>query len=309
VQTGVVRPSSFPEKLSQTGCTAPGDAARPADGLIPYTLNSPLWSDGADKDRYLAIPDGTTITIGADGDWDFPNRSVLVKTFSLAGTRIETRLFVRHEDGGWAGYTYEWDPDGRDATLLPGSKSKAVGAQTWAYPSRSQCLQCHTTAAGGTLGLETMNMLRDEVYPSTNRISPQVATLEHIGMFSAAVPQGTQPLPSPADTTTAIDARARSYLHTNCSHCHRPGGGGQGMMDLRYTLPLAQTNTCNAQNTQGAIGGADRLLVPMRPTDSLIAVRMRATDSKRMPSVAVSIPDTLGIQVVEDFIAAQAACP
>lgn len=116
------------------------DATQPAAGLIPYDVNSPLWSDGAGKERFFAIPNGKTITVNAEGDFVLPTGSVTVKTFSLGGSRVETRLFVRHDDGGWAGYTYEWNDAQTDATLLPASKTKLVGSQTWYFPTgRSAC--------------------------------------------------------------------------------------------------------------------------------------------------------------------------
>jgi uncharacterized repeat protein (TIGR03806 family) len=307
VPAGTPPPDTFPKTLSATGCF---DAqGRPTGGLIPYDLISPLWSDGAKKERWMALPDGKTITVNADGDWDFPNGTVLVKTFSVAGKRVETRLFMRHDDGLWAGYTYEWNDAQTDATLLPAAKTKPVGNQTWTYPSRSQCIQCHTPAAGGALGPETANMNRDAVYPSTNRISPQLATLEHIGMFSTPLAQNPPKMADPASTSEPLEARARSYLHSNCSHCHRPNGGGQGTMDLRLLRSFKDTNTCNATNTQGAVGAADKLLVPGNPAQSIVSLRMRATDSKRMPQIAVSVTDPLGTQVVDDWIRSLTACP
>src|SRR5207244_9316833 len=108
----------FPQKLSLTGCVDPSDATKAAGGLIPYEVNAPLWSDGADKRRWLAIPDGTQIHVNPDGHWALPVGSVLMKEFSLNGQRLETRLLVHHDDGEWAGYTYVWDDTGTDATLI-----------------------------------------------------------------------------------------------------------------------------------------------------------------------------------------------
>jgi uncharacterized repeat protein (TIGR03806 family) len=301
----------FPQKLSATGCVDPGDPTQPSAGAIPYDVASPLWSDGAAKSRYLAIPDGQTITVGDDGDWDLPIGSVAMKTFAVGGKRIETRLFMRHDDGGWAGYTYEWDADGKDATLLPAGKNKAVSAtQMWAYPSRNQCIQCHSRAAGGTIGLETAQLNGDAMYPSTHRRSNQLATLDHIGMFTTplAAPDTLPALAPPAGAGTLED-RARAYLHANCAHCHRPDGGGQGTMDLRYTRSLADTRTCNATNTQGPIGDASKLIVPGDPAHSLLSVRLHATDGKRMPPVGVSITDDDGAKLIDDWITSLTACP
>jgi len=305
-------PDNFPQLLSQTGCVDPKNPARPAAGLIPYDVNSPLWSDGADKERWFAIPDDKTIAIDADQDWDLPVGSVAMKTFSVGGKRIETRLFMRHDDGGWAGYTYEWNDAGTDAALLPAAKTKPLdGGAAWGYPSRNQCIQCHSKAAGGTIGLETAQLNRDAVYPSTNRISNQLATLDHIGVLSAPLAAAPVDEPRLADPKSdeALETRARSYLHANCSHCHRPMGGGQGMMDLRYAVALKDTATCNADNTQGPVAGATKIIAPGAPQSSIMSLRVHATDSKRMPPVAVTVLDPVGSAVLDDWITSLTACP
>ncbi len=312
VPAGTQPPDTFPQHLSETGCVDAKDPTKPAAGLIPYDVIAPLWSDGAEKHRWFALPDGKTITIGSDGDWDLPIGSVVMKQFVVDGKRIETRLFMRHDDGGWGGYTYEWDTDGKDATLLPAGKLRPLdGGAMWTYPSRTQCMQCHSKAAGGTIGLETVQMNRDATYPSTNRISNQLATLDHIGMFSAplATPPAMAPHLSDPEGKDAIDVRARSYLHANCSHCHRPMGGGQGTMDLRFAGSFADTKTCNAMNTQGPIGSATVLVAPGAPETSILSLRLHATDSKRMPPVAVSITDTSGVGVIDAWIRSLTACP
>lgn len=304
-------PDTFPKLLSQTGCVDPNAVTRPAVGMIAYDVNSPLWSDGAEKSRYFAIPDGTKIAIGPDGDWDLPAGSVTMKTFSVGGKRVETRLFMRDVDG-WAGYSYEWNDQETEATLLPGSKTKPVngGAQLWSYPSRTQCMQCHSAATGGTIGLEIAQLNRPMVYATTNRISNELTTLDHLGMFSAPLPgASTLPaLPSPAGADP-VELRARSYLHANCSHCHRAGGSGQGTMDLRYTASFPSTQTCNVATTQGAIGGSSTLLVPGNAAASVMSLRMHATSGARMPPLAVSIPDALGTKLVDQWINGVVACP
>ena len=122
-------------QLSATGCVNASNATLPASGLIPYAPNAPFWSDGAAKERWIGLPDGQNITVGADGDWDFPNGTVLMKNFRLDNRLIETRLFMRHPDGVWAGYSYEWNAQGTDATLVRGGKQVTIGGQTWIYPS------------------------------------------------------------------------------------------------------------------------------------------------------------------------------
>jgi uncharacterized repeat protein (TIGR03806 family) len=301
------------DKLSQTGCVDPKDPTRPASGLVPYGVNSPLWSDGAEKERFMALPDGAKIKVGADGDWDLPIGTVLMKTFKLGGNLIETRLFVRHEDGGWAGYTYEWNDQHTDATLLPSSKTRQVGAQSWYYPSRSECSTCHSGAAGRTLGLEDGQLNGVFVYYTTNRRSNQIATLEHIGMFETPhpAPEATGKYPTPtvvADGT--VEARARSYLHANCSFCHRPQGIGGGSMDFRFATPTGDIKACDAIPASGDLGIAGlKIIKPGDPSKSAISVRTHALDAKRMPPLATTVVDNDGVKVLDDFINSIATCP
>ena len=160
---------TIPANLLDTGCVSMADPKQPAIGLIPYAPNAPFWSDGADKQRWMALPDTGKITIGADGDWSFPNGTVLVKNFKLGSQLIETRLFMRHMDtGNWGGYTYQWNAAQTVATLIKGglvTHLPAPPSQDWIYPSEAQCLQCHTNAAGRSLGLETAQLNSDITYP------------------------------------------------------------------------------------------------------------------------------------------------
>jgi uncharacterized repeat protein (TIGR03806 family) len=310
--TGTPPMDTVPRTLSATGCFAAGDITRPATGVLPYNINAPLWSDGAAKERYFAVPDGATITVGADGDFSFPNGTVLIKTFTIGGRRVETRLFVRHMDGVWAGYTYAYNAAGTDADLLQAGETRMFGAQAWTYPSRSECMQCHTSAAGGSLGLELAQLNSTITYPSTGRAANQLATLERVGYFAA--PLGMPPAMLPAFPTYAsaapIAQRARAYLHSNCSSCHRPGSTGRGNMDLRYATAAAMTNTCNAVPSQGDLGvmGA-RVIVPNAPAQSVLSLRMHALDANRMPPLGTRAVDAEGTALIDGYIRSLAACP
>lgn len=307
-------PSTFPDKLSKTGCVDPADPKRPAAGLIPYRPNAPLWSDGAEKERYLALPDGAQITVQADGDFDLPVGSVLLKSFHAAGKIVETRLLVRHADGGWAGYTYEWDADGKDATLLPASKAKKLGnGQTWYYPSRAECLSCHTGAAGRTLGLEVGQLNTDFTYAETNRISNQLATFEHIGLFDAPLsgpPDQLTAYPAPASAEGTVETRARAYLHANCSFCHRPNGVGGGPMDLRFATALAAAQACGVDPSNGDFGVAGaKVIAPGDPDHSLLSVRPKLLGAGRMPPLSSAIVDAQGTAAIDAWIKSIASCP
>ncbi len=310
VPMGATPPDTFPRQLSQTGCFEPADAKQTVAAMIPYDLNSPFWSDGALKQRHFAIPDGAKITVGADGDFDFPNGSVVSKTFTIGGRRVETRLFMRHQDGTWAGYSYEWNDAETDATLLPANKSKQVGAQTWYFPSRAQCLQCHTAAAGRTLGPELAQLNRAIRYP-VGATRNQLTVLEGLGFLSA-------PLAGPADTLVtlaapfgggSVEPRARSWLHANCAGCHR-AGAGQGPADFRFTRTFKETNTCNVMPDNGDLGiNGARLIVPGAPLQSLVSRRIHALDVARMPPVGSLVVDEAGAGLIDEWIASLSACP
>jgi uncharacterized repeat protein (TIGR03806 family) len=311
-RAGMAPADTFPKKLSLTGCVDKANPKNPAPGLIPYDVIAPLWSDAADKHRWFAIPDGSKITVNADGDFDFPIGSVLVKEFSLGGKRIETRLMMRDKAGDWNGYSYEWADDESDATLLPAGKSKAVGMQTWSYPNRIECLSCHTQAAGRTLGPELRQLNHDYVYAATNRLSNELATLEHIGVLDKSIGDPTKLTDKLSDPfgNAPVRDRARSYLHGNCSHCHRPMGGGQGPQNFLFTTSDYDANICNVDPTEGDLGVAGaKLFAPADPTKSLISLRMKAVDNNRMPPLGTRVAHTQGIAVIDSWITQTTTCP
>jgi len=299
------------EKLSATGCVDPTNPTLPASGLIPYAPSAPFWSDGAAKERWIGLPDGQNIAVNADGDWDFPNGTVLVKNFRLDNRLIETRLFMRHPDGIWAGYSYEWDAQGTDATLVRGGKQVTVGSQTWIYPSEAQCMQCHTEAAGRSLGLETKQLASNITYPQTGRDANQLLTLNAIHTLAPPIadPSAEVAYPNPTGTAGTLNDRARSYLHTNCSQCHRPGGPTTANMDLRYSTPLANTNACDVAPGLGDLNIANaRLIAPGAADRSVIPARMSLRDNPdAMPPIGAR-PDTEGEQLIREWINSLSSC-
>lgn len=305
------QPNNFPQTLSATGCVDPNDPTQPAAGLIPYEPNAPFWSDGAEKLRWVALPEGQTVVIDEDGDFEFPNGTVLVKSFELAGELVETRLMMRHDDGGWAGYTYEWRDDGTDADLLSAGKRKMVGGQEWIYPSRAECMTCHTAAAGRSLGLEVSQLNGDLVYESTNRISNQLETWDTIGAFSDPLPGEVENLAALVDPfgDASVDERAESYMHTNCAGCHRQGTNLRVDFDLRAGVALADRGICNEDPIGDDLGVAEAaLLTPGDPSASLLYLRTNRRDAAGMPPLGSAVVDTQGVSLLESWIQA-ANCP
>ena len=301
-------------QLSATGCMNPANPALPASGLIPYEPAAPFWSDNATKERWLALPNSTSIGVGSDGDLNFPNGTVLVKHFRLGGALIETRLFMRHPDGDWAGYTYEWNSQRTDATLVQGGKTVSVGSppQNWIFPSGNDCLTCHTTAAGFSLGLEAAQLNHDFLYSSTGRTANQLRTLDAITMFTTPLgdPALQPSMPDPFDASAPLAQRARAYLHTNCAHCHRTGGPTPSPMDLRYSTLLSSTNACGVAPQSGdlGLGGGARIIAPGDAGSSVLPARMNRRDANGMPPLASNVVDAAGVALVQQWIASLTTC-
>jgi uncharacterized repeat protein (TIGR03806 family) len=301
-------PSEFPQTLAETGCFDSISPLQPASGVIPFDVNTPLWSDGAAKQRWLALPDGAgagaTIDILSDGDWEFPEGSILIKNFSIDDQLLETRLLILHDDGGWGGYSYEWNEEETAATLLPADKARLLqGGQTWDYPSRPQCFSCHTEAAGRSLGPKTGQLNREILYPSTGITANQLTTLDAIGMFTQPlVPPAANQLafPSLDDGAVPLGVRSKAYFDANCSHCHRPGNENPASIDLRFEAPMT---LCGVAPELGDLGVPGATLVsPGDPSSSVISLRIHALGIHAMPPIAKRLVDLGAALVIDGWI-------
>ncbi len=294
----------MPTNLSDTGCFNTTDRVSPS-GVFDYDIIAPLWSDGAAKKRAFAIPDNTTIDVLADGDFDFPTDSVLVKHFLNGDVFLETRLFINHSTG-WQGYSYEWNDEQTEAVLLEDGKTRDVGDFIHTYPTRAQCLSCHTNAANHSLGIELLQLNRDSESLGTNIID----YLNDAGYLSSEQSSESSPtLYAIDDETASLEQRARSYLHSNCSSCHRPNATFADM-DLRYTTSFADTNTCGVDATVGNLGvvGAQRI-APGDPDRSVLLIRMALENSDdRMPPLSTLVEDEQATQLIRAWITSLSGC-
>jgi hypothetical protein len=251
----------------------------------------PFWSDGADKQRYLFLPRGTGLEILPDGDLEVPYGSVLVKNFAHQGRLFETRFYVRHEDGEYSGYSYAWRADGSDAELVESTRRGQVGELDWIFPGPDACHQCHTAAAGRTLGLELAQL----------DVPGQLERLVGLGVLERPA-AGVQPL---SITEGSLEERARAYLHVNCSGCHRPQGPGRGALDLRYQVPLADSGVCEPSvlSVNGSV-----LVVPGHADASPLFQRLSQRGAGSMPPLATLRVDSEGAGVVAAWIEGMRDC-
>jgi uncharacterized repeat protein (TIGR03806 family) len=316
--------SKFPVKLSETGLylSTPERLVEPA--LIPYTVNAPLWSDGAQKERHLAVPGTEKVEFTAGGTgWNFPEGTVLVKTFlvelatSPKGTPspIETRLFTKQQ-GEWVGYSYIWNQEKTDASLVPREGMNRViethdpaapggrRKQEWRYPSRAECLVCHSRAANFVLGLSDIQMNKDHDYGSVT--DNQLRTLEHIELFSGPLPARPEAMPravDPKDAGAELEERVRSYLHTNCANCHVEAGGGNAQIDLAFKTPLQKMRLVDVKPLHDSFGISDaRLVAPGDPERSVLLRRIATRGTGQMPPLATSRVDEQATQLLTSWI-------
>ncbi len=331
--------SPLPKWLSQTGLFKDVRSLTPGPGVFAYTVNSPLWSDGAEKRRWIMLPgDGKDPEPLADhieftptGNWTFPAGTVFVKHFELPADerdptvvkRLETRLLVCQTDGGVYGVTYKWNDEGTDAELLRGGLREDVTittaaggtrTQPWQYPSRENCLVCHTKQANYVLGVNARQLNGDYHYPGTSVVTNQLREWSRIGMFTRRLDDeeiaGTPRLVAVGDASATLEHRARSYLDANCSQCHLPGGA-RANFDARFDTPLERQNLIDGPlATQVPVRGAAvvrpgdpfrsqlvaRMLDPTSPTQPL------SEPAKPMPALGVLRRDHQAIRVLTEWI-------
>ena len=311
--SGTTGPGGFPMMLSQTGCVMPNDATKPVAGLIPFNVALPFWSDGAEKERFLGVPDGQTITVGADGHFTLPNGGVTMKNFRFQGKLYETRFFVRHSDGSYYGYSYAWNAAGTDATKVAETGQDATitgttgGTLAWTYPSTSGCFTCHNDAAGRSLGLETRQLNSVGMYGTVK--ANQFKTLQHIGLLTGNM-TALAVFPAKDDATAPLETRARAYLAVNCANCHRPNGPGRGTWTALFDTSFADMKICNAAPDFGDLGVASStLLKPGAHASSVLWLRMSQRTMSFMPPLASKIPDTVGADLLSKWIDGITACP
>jgi uncharacterized repeat protein (TIGR03806 family) len=299
---------AFATRLSDTGIFTSTKEHRVQPGVIPYSVNAAGWADGAHIERFIGLPGETQIEL--TNGWTFPNGTVLIQTLSLASRRIETRLLTR-QAGQWAGYSYRWNDEQSDAALVerngdevlvPGSDT--LGRRKWRYPGRAECLACHSRAANFVLGFTQLQLDKSHDYGAVR--DNQLRTLQHIGLFNGPKIKGAkEKLVDAYDATHDLDARARSYLHVNCSVCHVEAGGGNAKMELGASTKLEKMNLLEARPQHDTFGIDNAMLIaPGDPDRSILYQRVSRRGRGQMPPLVTSVTDDAGVTLLRDWIRA-----
>lgn len=328
---GTAANQSFPQRLSDTGLftttTGPDSTLlrplQPAHGTHPYRIGVPMWNDHATAQWLLAVPGTATIATSGGvgnitgGTWYFPTNTVLARTLSLefeaglpASARpIETQLL--HWDGqAWNPYTYRWRTNGLDADLVgtagtnemfvvrDGNAPGGERLTPWRYMTRAECLRCHNAWAGEALTLNWAQL------GSPHAAESQLQGLVDAGLLRlTSAPASAETLTHPADDTASISDRARSWLHVNCSACHRFGAGGAVAIHLNFEKKLNELRALEAKPLRGEFGLAHaRIIAPGDPYRSVLFQRISTESAGRMPHIGSRLVDAEGVRVVRQWI-------
>ena len=319
----VLSGSPLPETLADTGAFSDTAALTPQTGILPYAVNLPAWSDNAMASRWFYVPTNRTITYRAANVWTFPTGAVWIQHLEMELTngvpesrrRLETRFLMRDSGAAAYGVTYRWDSSQTNATLVPENGLEeslaiddggTVRTQVWRYPSRSDCLKCHTSASQGglALGFGTVQLNRDFNYGGI--MDNQIRALNNAGFFAAASPatnlHALRSLPGLADEAHSVESRVRSYLAVNCSHCHQPGGSGAANFNTRIFNTLPTLGLIDGLLVTNGGNVANRVIKPGSLAESMLLTRLSTLGAGRMPPLGNSLLDTQAIQLVSMWI-------
>lgn len=314
----------FEKQLSAYNLFSDLPTQTPAPELLPYDIVSPLFSDYAEKDRYLYIPHGTAIQYDADEALSFPVGSALIKTFSFPidfrdpalGRRvIETRLLI-HTSDGWKGAAYVWNDDLSDAVLKVAGKEVPVewihhdGMQRstkYLVPNMNQCNACHrATETTAPLGLKARQLNRPFPYPTGEE--NQLTHWAKTGLLEG-LPSNPDEIPDMAawaDASAPLESRAFAYFDINCAHCHNPQGlASYTRLDL--TLHQDDAHHRGVMKSPTSAGNSSRgryfAIVPGNPEASFLLHRMKSTVAQvRMPETGRTVTHDEGVALIADWI-------
>ena len=308
VQDQVIAGTGLPKTLTEFGFFTDDAGRKPNDGVLPYALNSALFSDYAEKYRFWYVPEGMKALAEGEGLINFPVGSALIKSFGYerngAVQLLETRVLLHREDG-WVALPYVWNSEQTEAVLkiagkrLPVSFVDPSGKQlqiSYAVPNKNQCKECH--AINGDVSL---------IGPKLRNLTPasikrMIASNKVAGAFN-----GVAEMPSYADLAVPIRKRARAYLDVNCAHCHNDQGSASNSgLFLTYEErdPVRVGIGKRPVAAGRGSGGHEFAIAPGDPDKSIMIYRLKSLDPGiAMPEVGRSTVHDEGVALLSEWIA------
>lgn len=307
---------------------------KPMKGVIPYSLNTPLFTDYAEKLRFVQLPKNQTVAYNETEVLDFPIGSTIIKTFyypndfrkpELGRKLIETRLLI-HEEDGWKALDYVWNDEQTEAFLEVAGDTKEVSyvdingkkkKHEYGIPNLNQCKGCHNR-----------NEKMSPIGPSARQLNGEYSAWNMPKSTEGGVPQNQlvawqkmgvlTNLPAIENVPKApvwnnpesgsLDARARIWLDINCAHCHRLGGPAQtsGLnLSIYETDPIAYGILKTPVAAGRGSGNKKYDIVPGKPDESILVYRMSSTDpGEMMPEVGRKTTHKEGVELIKEWIKA-----
>lgn len=324
--------SEPPEKLSEYGLfEGNGSTQQPVSGVIPYDLNSPLFSDYTDKFRFIRLPAGTSAKYSAEDAFELPVGTVIAKTFaypadardpSLGRQLLETRV-LKHEADGWVGLPYIWNAEQTEAVLdVAGDlinvawidQQGSTRTNNYIVPNANQCKGCHKQGdAFLPLGPKARQLNREFAYATGTENQLSYWT-EHKALVGSPDPKDAPRLSVWDDPSTgSLDARARAWLEINCAHCHNPAGPARnaGLDLLASQRSPTQFGIMKTPVAAGrGSGGHEFDIVPGKPEDSILTFRMQSIDPGiMMPELGKRLIHQEGVELVRQWITSLGESP
>ncbi len=307
----------FPPLLSELKISGGSSGLLLPPGFVPYEVNLPFWSDGADKHRWFRLPDEQKIDVHGNGQWVFPPGSTFIKDFYFEAksgppVRIETRVLRLSKGGLIEGVTYRWNKTIRDGERVLQAQTNKIWNpaasqwQDWYFPGQNDCKTCHNPVNGGVLGLNSRQLNRISIHPVMN----QIQRFHQQGFLHFSGPTNFENvrLASFSDQTVPRIERVRSYLDVNCAFCHQPGGVA-GNFDARYGTPFSAQNLFNGYplidlNIDGA-----KIISPGDKWRSILLTRLSDTNGLKMPPLGHQLPDEEAILFIATWIKSLPSVP
>jgi uncharacterized repeat protein (TIGR03806 family) len=301
-----------------------GATQEPVAGMVPYEINTPLFSDYTEKYRFIKLPEGEAGIYDPDKTFDLPVGTIIAKTFAYPhdmrdlakGLRLlETRLLI-HRPAGWVGLPYVWNEEQTDAVLeIAGEVVQAQWVHwdgqerknAYMVPNVNHCKQCHDQNDQlKPIGIRARHLNRD--YDYSHGAENQLAFWSRTEMLRGVPDSEDAPRLAVWDDpkTGSVDERARAWVEINCAHCHSPEGRGWSTgLDLMVSqtdpalMGIYKLPTAAGRGT----GGNEYDIVPGRPDESIFVYRIGSIEPDiAMPELGRRLVHTEGLALVREWI-------
>lgn len=303
-----------PATLAETGLYADPATLTVDPAHIAFAPQYPLWTDGAEKRRWMSLPPGSAVD-AADADaWDFPVGTRFWKEFAFDGRKVETRYMERLADGNWLFATYAWDEDQRSAERVSDKGRRngypLAGGAAHAIPGIGDCRACHLSGPTAILGFSARQLATDDPGAAAgDGPNPVLAGLVARGVLAGLDPRIVTAEPPGG---SRLERAALGYLHGNCGHCHnRAGPLARLGLDLRqsavdpHAAPLATTLGQPLKSPPpGLAPGTVARIEPGHPERSAIPQRVASRwPMLQMPPLGTALADAEGVDLINRWIA------